>query len=196
MTPRLVVRLALGLTLATSLACSDSTGPVEEIVVTGTIQNNTANPIPAGTRLLVVWAVAATSDDYSYISGEGTVDAAAGTFRVELTPPPAIALNGQRLGVGVIFLTTDPDIGEGDDVDGIAPADFVGAAARYGVIYISGPPSDAAGLYGWAADFPAGFSVGVGEAVPGDFDRFVPVDASDVVMIVDALDNIEFVEWT
>jgi hypothetical protein len=196
MTPRLVLPLAAALALASALGCGDSTGPGTEIVVTGTIQNNTQADIPAGARLLVAWVVSATSQDYTFVHGEGTFDAAAGTFRVVLTAPPPAALNGERLGVGVILLTTDASIGEGDDVDDLAEADIVGAAGLYGVIYIAGTPAEAAGFRDWAADFPAGFGVGVGQTVPGDFDRFVPVDASDVVLIVDDIANIEFVNWT
>jgi hypothetical protein len=196
MTRRLVLPLAAGLVAVTTLGCGDSTGPGSEIVVTGTVQNNSQAAIPAGARVLVVWVVSETASDYSFVHGEGTIDAAAGTFRVELTAPPPAALNGERLGVGVIILTTDASIGEGDDIDGVAEADIVGAAGLYGVIYIAGTPDEASGFRGWAADFPAGFGVGVGQAVPGDFDRFVPVDASDVVLIVDDFANLEFVNWT
>jgi len=196
MTPRVVLPLAAALALGTALGCGDSTGPGTEIVVTGTIQNNTQAAIPAGARLLVVWVVSSTSPDYSYVHGEGTFDAAAGTFRVELTAPPPAALNGERLGVGIIFLTTDASLGEGDDIQDVADADIVGAAGLYGVIYVAGTPAEAAGIRDWAADFPAGFRVGVGQAVPGAFDRFVPVDASDVVLMVDDIANIEFVNWT
>jgi hypothetical protein len=196
-----VIRLA-ALALVGLPACGDSPpeppdpGPEPPNLVTGVVQNNTANPIPVGTRVLVVWVVSAVREDYSYVYGEGSVDADAGTFRLELTtPPPDTALNGARVGVGIIILTTDASIAEGDDIDDLDPATFVGAAARYGVIYISGAPADVAALWGWAADFSTGFNVGVGQEVRGDFDRFVPVDESDVVVIIDDLANIEFVNW-
>ena len=45
----------------------------------------------------------------------------------------------------------------------------------------------------WSADFDSGCGVGVGEEVPGSFDRFVSTSASGVVLIIDDLSNITFV---
>lgn len=193
---REVTRLSACLGFVLVVGCGDATGPREDLVVTGTIQNNTQAAIPANARLLVVWVVSATSPDYSYVHGEGTINAAAGTFRVALTAPPSAALNGGRLGVGILVLTTNAAIGEGDDIEDLPDADLVGAAGAYGVIYVAGDPADAAGIRAWAADFPTGFAVGIGQEVPDDFDRFVPIDPSAVVLIVDDIANIDFVDWT
>src|SRR4051812_35962229 len=85
--------LAAALVVFVSSSCSDSTDSSTGFVVSGTIQNNTGQPIPAGTRLLVGWTVASGDPDYSYTFGEGSIDAAAGTFRIEFNePPPPAAL--------------------------------------------------------------------------------------------------------
>lgn len=83
----------------------------------------------------------------------------------------------------------------GDDIDDIPEADVIGAAGPYGVVYV-GDPAGATQLRSWAADFEAGYAVGVGEEVPGSFDKFVPTSASSVVLIIDDLSNIDFVNWT
>jgi len=176
-----------------TLACGDENGPSNGFVVTGTIQNNTRGPLPANTRLLVVWQVTSGTPDYSYVFGQGTVNAQAGTFRVQLDqPPPAQALNQGSLGVGIIVATTNQTLGDGGNIDE-ALDELIGAAGRYGVIYI-----DPAGTSyrQWASDFPAGYSAGVGVDVENDFDLFQPTAPSSVVPIIDALENIDFVNWT
>jgi hypothetical protein len=182
------------LVAAVVTACSDGGGPGDGFVVTGTIQNNTGAPIPADTRLLVVWQVSSGTPDYSYVFGAGTVDPGAGTFRIQLDqPPPTQALNNGSLGVGVIVATTNQTIENGGTIDDAGLAEVVGAAGRYGVIYI-GPN----GVQNpeWASHFDAGYGVGVGVDVVGDFDQFAPADPSSVVLIIDALENIDFVNWT
>lgn len=181
--------------LALALACGDATGP-GALVVTGTIQNNTQGGIPASARLLVVWVVSSGGADYTYVHGEGELNASAGTFRVRLTPPPGAALNEGGLGVGVLLLTTDPSIGEGGDISNVPGVSLLGAAGQHGVIYVAGDPAEAAQFRDWAAAFPTGLSVGVGQEVPGAFDKFVPADPSGVVLTVDDLANIDFVDWT
>ncbi|HET6837094.1 MAG TPA: hypothetical protein VFH24_03565 [Gemmatimonadales bacterium] len=186
--------LAAFLLAVVSIGCSDNNDPGEGFVVTGTIQNNTGAPLPANTRLVLAWGVSSGSPDYSYIFGQGTVDPAAGTFRLQLDqPPPAQALNAGVLGVGIIVATTNQALGTGDDIDGVPSTDLVGAAGRHGVIFI-GPGT--VQYREWAADFDTGYSVGVGVDVVDDFDRFEPTDPSSVVLIIDAIENIDFVNWT
>ncbi|KPJ96208.1 MAG: hypothetical protein AMS18_01335 [Gemmatimonas sp. SG8_17] len=178
------------------LGCSESTSPAEGFTVAGTIQNNTQIAIPANARVLVAWVVSSGAPDHSYVFGEGTIDRAAGTFRVQLTdPPPAAALNDGALGVGIVVVTTNAAVSTGDDLEDIPPADLIGAAGWYGVIFVA-DPAGAEQVRSWAADFDAGYGVGVGEEVPGSFDRFVPTSASGVVLIIDDLANIDFVNWT
>jgi hypothetical protein len=177
-----------------SLGCSDNGSPGEGFVVTGTIQNNTGAPLPANTRLVVAWQVSSGTPDYSYVFGQGTVDAAAGTFRIQLDQsPPAIALNTGGLGVGIIVATTNQSIGTGDDIGEVQLSELVGAAGRHGVIFIG---QNGVQDREWATAFESGYGVGVGVDVVDDFDRFEPADPSSVVLIIDDIANIDFVNWT
>jgi hypothetical protein len=186
--------VAASLVAAMVTACGDGGGPSDRFVVTGTIQNNTGAPIPANTRLVVLWQVTSGTPDYSYAFGQGTVDPDAGTFRIELDqPPPAQALNLGTLGVGLIVATTNQTLGNGGTIDDAALAEVVGAAGRYGIIYIG---SDGVQNPQWATQFDTGYGVGVGVDVVGDFDQFAPASQSSVVLIIDALENIDFVNWT
>ena len=172
-------------------------GSSGRIVITGTIQNVSGTQLPADTRLLVVWTVASGSPDYTYVWGEGAIDRVGGTFVVQLdNPPPGDALNAGGLGVGVLVLTTDRSLETGDDLVNVPLPRLLGAAGQFGVIYVDGDPTEAAAFRAWAADFPTGYSVGGGQAVPSDFDRFVPDLPDNVVIVVDDWANIGFVEWT
>jgi hypothetical protein len=190
---RFKIALAM-LLIASTVACSDPTSPGTGLVVSGTIQNNTGAPIPANTRLLVAWTVSSGTPDYSYVFGEGTINAAAGTFQIRFDqPPPATALNTGQLGVGIVFATTNQTVGNGMDAGNVSVDELIGAAGRHGIIYIGDPTIQAPT---WAASFPTGYSVGVGVDVENDFDRFQPASPTSVVLIIDDLGNIDFVNWT
>ena len=186
--------VAAALVAAISVDCSESGGPAEGFVVTGTIQNNTGAPVPANIRLLVAWVVTSGDPDHSYVFGEGTIDLAAGIFRIQLDdPPPAAALNLGGLGVGIIFATTNQAVGNGFDIGRSPPGQLIGAAGRHGIIFIG---DQAIQDPQWATLFNSGYGVGVGVDVENDFDRFEPAAASSVVLIIDDLANIDFVNWT
>jgi hypothetical protein len=186
--------LAAALGVLAVVACSDSTNSDSGFVVSGTIQNNTGQPIPAGTRLLVGWTVSSGDPDYAYTFGEGTIDPAAGTFRIEFNdPPPPEALNTGGLGVGIIVATTNPAVGNGYHLDQLSPSEVVGAAGRYGIIYIADPNIQ---IPLWATAFTAGYGVGVGVDVVNGPDTFQPTSQTGVVLILDNLANIDFVDWT
>ena len=194
MTSRYHTAVAAAFVAAICLGCSDSGGPTEGFVVTGTIQNNTGAPVPANIRLLVAWVVTSDDPDRSYVFGEGTIDLAAGTFRIQLDdPPPAAALNLGGLGVGIIFATTNQAVGNGFDIGRSPPGQLIGAAGRHGIIFIG---DQAIQDPQWATQFNSGYGVGVGVDVENDFDRFEPAAASSVVLIIDDLANIDFVNWT
>ncbi|UCG85724.1 MAG: hypothetical protein JSW71_17665 [Gemmatimonadota bacterium] len=178
------------------LGCSESTSSSGGFTISGTVQNNTQTEIPTNARLLVVWVVSSGSPDYTYVFGQGTIDRNAGTFELVMTnPPPTAALNAGALGVGIVIATTNASLSTGDDVVDIPATDLIGAAGWYGVIYV-GDPAGAAQVRTWSADFDTGYGVGVGEEVPGSYDKFVPTSPSSVVLVIDDLSNIRFVNWT
>lgn len=191
---RIQSALIATLLVASAVACGDSNDPGTGFVVSGTIQNNTGSPLPANTRVLVAWTVTSGTPDYSYVFGEGTINPANGTFQIQFDqPPPAPALNTGQLGVGIVFATTNQTVGTGVHVDDVAVEELIGAAGRHGVIFIGDPSIQ---IPGWAADFPTGYGVGVGVDVENDFDQFQPASQSSVVLIIDDLANIDFVNWT
>jgi hypothetical protein len=176
----------------------DGTGPGTGFVVRGRIQNNTGAPIPAGARLVVVWGVSSGSPDYSYVWGEGVIDRMTGTLHVRFEgPPPAEALNNGMLGVGLVVATTDQSMKDGDTLTSHYPlTSIIGLTPQHAVIFVNGHP-DTLQVPTWARAFDTGYSVGVGVKVPGSvFDKFVPVSPSSAILIIDALANLEIVNWT
>ena len=51
-------------------------------------------------------------------------------------------------------------------------------------IYFAGPDNGDRPDESWWSKIPQGFSCGLGVDVPGDFDDFVPVDCSEIVVKV------------
>ena len=171
--------------------------PEAGFVVSGTLKNDGQIQLPENLRVLVLWNVGA-DPDYNYFFGEGTVNAEDMTFEIVFDKdPPSEALTANALGVGYIILTTDSDLEEG-----IVPQDYdysqntLGAAGQYGVVFTNDKIADIEELE-WPQQFPKGYGVGKGVAIPdANFDAFEPVDPSSVEIIVDDPENIEFVNWT
>ena len=190
---RRVALLAVGLSLFA--ACSDSTGPsTTSVVVSGPLTNVSGESIPGDARVVVAWVVSSGSPDYTYVYGEGTVQD--GSFRVVFrAPPPAEALNGGQLGVGIVLLTSGPGLHSGMRLEDADPATglLLGATGNYAVIYKA---TDPVTFVDWADAFPLGFGTGVGVERPGQFDAFRPTDPGGLELLVDGIDNIDFVNWT
>jgi hypothetical protein len=188
--------LLLALVLPLTAGCGDDpTGSSDGLLtVGGSVVNPTGQPIPANARVIIGWVVSSTGEDYTYLFGEGTV--AGNAFRITLRqPPPAAALNAGNLGVGIVLLTADPNIHSGVHLEDVLvdPAQLLGATGRFAVIYTA---SGAAQTRDWAAAFDPGYGVGTGVERAGDFDAFEPVAPTSMELIVDDLDNIDFVNWT
>jgi hypothetical protein len=181
------------LALAATACESDPAAPNDSLTVSGTIENRSGAPVPANARVIVAWIVTAGSQDYTYVFGEGTINPN-GTFTVQLDdPPPTQALNNNDLGVGLILVTTNQTIGTGDDIDTMATTEFIGGAEDYGIIYLRDGNVD--GSARWNA-FDEGYNVGVGVRHTVGFDDFAPTSATGVRIIVDDIDNLDFVNWT
>jgi hypothetical protein len=174
---------------------SDSNGSSDgDFTVTGALDNVAGTSIPSNARVVVAWVVTATSPDYTYIFGEGTVTGS--TFQVTFhDPPPAAALNAGELGVGIVVLTTSAALQPGVHLEdaSVDPSELLGATGRYAIIYKASEP---VAQVDWGSAFPLGFGVGVGVERPGDFDAFAPVAPNTLELIVDDLVNIDFVNWT
>ncbi|MFP2907561.1 hypothetical protein ACLESD_21425, partial [Pyxidicoccus sp. 3LFB2] len=162
----------------------------------GTLTAATGKEVPASAKLMVIWSVSSSSPDYLYKFGEGT--STGSTFGLQLeTPPPAAALNGGELGVGLLVLMpTDSAIADGQLADADAALEpALGAAGQYAIIHKTNAQVAARA---WAALFPVGYSCGKGvPAASGEsHDSFEPVSCASIGITVDALDNIDFVDWT
>jgi hypothetical protein len=192
------LRLAAG--LASLAGCTQdliAPGGGEQITISGTLINKTNQPLPSGTRVLVAWEVSSGSPDYMYVFGEGTIQEASNSFTLSFDgPPPARALNSYGLGVGIIFLTTNTSLKEGSDPQGIPELEIVGAAGQHSVIYLDRNPAEFGTNMGWVSRFKRGYNVGKGIDLPGTFDGFEPTSPSAVEILIDALRNINFVNWT
>jgi hypothetical protein len=190
--PRPLAPLALALTIFA--ACGESSGSSDEsFVVRGPLTNVSGQSVPANARVVVAWVVTSADPDYTYIYGEGSVQA--GTYRISFSaPPPAEALNAGQLGVGIVLLTSGDGLRSGMRLED-APANTVllGGTGNYAVIYKA---LETITRVDWADPFPLGFGAGVGVEQPGDFDAFAPTDPSGLELIVDDIDNIDFVNWT
>lgn len=180
----------------TAIAADHGNQSTEPFTVTGTLANRSGAPVPASARVVVVWHVSTGKPvDYDYVFGGGTVNAADGTFRVVLeSPPPTEAMNAGTVGIGTILLTTDPAIRDGAKWALDRSSSFIGGAGGHLVVYVA---PDAAGFRGWITKFPRGYSMGRGVSRPGEvFDDLEPAGPTGIELIVDALRNIHFPNWT
>jgi hypothetical protein len=186
---------ALGVLLT---ACSEApTAPnTLPVTVSGTITNRSGAAIPADARPVVLWSSDDGSGDYAYVFGEGTLDRATNRFTITFDHNvPSAALYDGALGVGLVILTSDPNLREGRVPDGYDYAtSVIGVTGQHAVIYLDTSPS----RYGsdWPAAFRRGYNVGRGIDLPGAFDGFAPADRSSMELLVDDLANIEVVNWT
>jgi hypothetical protein len=166
------------------------------VTISGSLINRSGAAIPPNARVVVLWSSDDGSGDYAYVFGEGTIDRATNRFTVTFDRdiPRAASYDG-ALGVGLVVLTTDPNLHEGRVPDGYDYASTViGATGQHAVIYLGVAPSE----FGsdWAAAFRPGYNVGRGVDLPGTFDGFAPAELTSMELIVDDLRNIEFVNWT
>ncbi len=152
--------------------------------------------VPADARVLVLWSVSSGSPDSVYVFGEGWVNMADSTFRISFRDiPPDGALNQGTLGVGGIILTTNHDITPGKygaEADRMFSTGFLGGAADYAVIYTRPNPT----WRDWARSFPLGFSMGIGVRKQTGFDEFAPTGPTGVIIEVNDLNKIDWVNWT
>ena len=194
MKPRLLAVAAL-LPLAISCGESGPTAPVTQITFTGTTTIRNGTTIPANARVLVVWGVSATSPDYAYVFGSGTINSSGAVTLTFDGPPPTAALNLGQLGVGLVIITTDQTLAEG-----MLPANYnypglIGASEDYSIIYTDDVSSDIASNITWTTQFNG---YGLGKVVRSDtsFDSFTIVEPSTLKLVIDAMSNINVPNWT
>jgi hypothetical protein len=188
---------ALSAIAAASCGSDSVTAPrTLPVTVSGTLTNRSGAPIPANARAVVLWSSDDGSGDYAYIFGEGTIDAATNRFTITFDRNvPSAALLSDQLGVGLVILTTDPNLHEGRVADGYDySSSVIGVTGRHAVIYLNAEPA----RFGsdWPGTFRRGYNVGAGIDLPGAFDGFAPTDVTSMELIVDDLADIEVVNWS
>lgn len=159
--------------------------------------------VPGEGKVLVIWAVAAGSPDYSYKYGEGASSGTSFTLTLP-TAPPEEALGDYspaglgQLGVGLLSLVPSdfqlPD-GRVTDLEAIRAA-RVGVSRRHAIIWRAGPWEQSE--LGWPSSFPDG-QYACGRCVEDDndfFDNYEPVDCAEVEILVGDLDTVEPCNWT
>lgn len=186
--------LALAAVLPLVVACGtdEPTGPTLPATFTGTIEVRNGTTIPSNARVLVLWGVSATSPDYSYVYGSGTITN--GTFTITFpNNPPTAALNQGQLGVGLIILTTDQNLAEGQVPSTYTYPGLLGFSESHSIIYASGLTGPA------ASDWPRLFNgYGAGEVVRSTttFDSFKVTSSSSLKIVVDDLSKLRAPNWT
>ena len=182
-------------------AVNDLAGTRQEeplLVVSGRIENPKGISYGRDARVVGFWSGDRGEGDFTYVFGFGEIDPEAGTFRLEFhAPPPDSASYGGIFGVGALVVVADASLEEG-----LVPEAFLdnkailGASPRHYVVFHSGDPEVLRNVP-WVEPFPSGLSVGRGIQIPDSFfEGFEPVDPGSVLIILDDLNNLDFVNWS
>jgi hypothetical protein len=198
---RTLLLLAMLATLSLVAAC-DTTGPADNsalYTISGKLRFDSAMVIPTDTRVRVLFDVTSGTPDYAYIFGSGTVNLSDSTFKLVFTePPPAEALNRYGLGVGAIVLLpgaiADGKVA-GDTLDSLVHQ-MVGLAEDYAVIYLGKSPDSVALERQWAGNFKNGFNMGKGIRKTQEDDEFEPTEPNIIEILINLIENLDWVDWT
>lgn len=159
----------------------------------GLIQIRNGATIPANARVLALWGVSATSPDYSYVYGTGTVSSA-GAFSITFdAEPPAEALNNGQLGVALVILTTDQTLAQGKVPANYAFPGLLGMTEDHSVIFTKNLSTQLANS--WPGRF-SGYGAGQVERSTTGFDSFKAMALDALRLVVDDLTKIHTPNWT
>ena len=185
--------LVTALSLVASCGDDDITAPQLPVTFSGTISIQNGTTVPANARVLVLWGVSAGSPDYSYVFGSGTLGAN-GTFTITFNEnPPAAALNQNMVGVGLVILTTDQTLGEGQVPANYTFPGLIGMSEDHSIIFTQNLTAEL------AADFFGrfnGYGLGEVERSTTTFDSFKCVARDALKLIVDDVANLRPPNWT
>jgi len=139
--------------------------------------------VPANSKVMLLWDVAAGSPDYSYKFGEAKVTG--NTYKLTLSgPPPTAALNFGEVGVAYIILTRATFVqpaGKVTDSKAVGAA-MLGGAEQH--VVIRKTPNLKHFSNAWVGSFPVGLSCGKVAGKTGSFVTFVPVSGTGVDLTV------------
>jgi hypothetical protein len=187
------LRIATTILLAAAASCvDDAVRPPLPVTFSGTVDILNGTIIQSNARLLVLWKVASATQEYSYVWGHGSLDVNNGfdiTFDQE---PPDAALNDGQLGVGLVILTTDQSIQEGQVLTGATPG-LIGMAEGYSIIFTKNLPAEL------QSQWPGRFNgYGLGQVEPGqsgNLDTFKSVARDALELIVDDPEKLHEPNW-
>ncbi len=184
-------------------SCSNETTPAEPdngvFKVSGNIEVKNNKTIPNNARVVVMWGVTAGSPDKMFMYGSGTINKSTNTFSVSfLSDVPLKALNQGNFGLGLILLTTNQQMKDGDEFtdQSFDETEILGVVAENALIYIKGEPN-AVTWRNWAEKFKTGYNVGQAVWKDQGFDEYEPKTSSEpILLIIDDLKNIKLPNWT
>ena len=175
---------------ARSPASEDGASPLESLSFTAKADEAP----PSEAKLVAIWEVTA-GDDYLYAFGGGTFTGT-GVFVSFSSAPPAEALNGGKLGVGVLaFVDPRDDLPEGRVPSGaFDPTRLLAFAPDYAIVY-RGTNDGLSST--WAESFPLGFSCGecVRSTNDEQLDTFTVTSCSGIRVVLYSK-NVTFCNWT
>ncbi|MGE3802875.1 MAG: hypothetical protein AB7H80_17805 [Candidatus Kapaibacterium sp.] len=216
--PLTIVALLLALIIGGAVGCSDKLVPPttedSKGTLSGTIVNETGQPIPEDATIIVAWSVSSGNPDYTYVYGEGTINREKNTFSVDIQDLPAPAMNtfydNFSFGVGYLIVVSKSQaetiFAQGRTIYGDIEEPLYGAANFSNVIYVNKDIDslDAPGecRSSWLRTFSKGFGFGKGKKAAEfegncTFDGFTPAPSDEIEIILNNDPNrFAGVNWT
>ena len=143
---------------------------------------SSSGTIGGGTeRLVVLWSVFSGSPDYLYSYGGGTT-APKDIIATFGGPPPAEALNGGKLGIGIVAALNDgATLPEGKVDSENRDAILRAMTPMHAVIYKN--TDEQLTSKGWELAFPQGYTCGKCIEAEAGFDTFEKDDCANMVLV-------------
>lgn len=149
---------------------------------------------PADAKLIVVWTVA-DANDYAYAFGSGGTEGTQVSVSFS-AKPPAAALHGGKLGVGLLALVDPRDVPpEGKLADGqFDPTRLLAFAPDYAVVFRG--TTETLSAKEWDAAFPQGYACGRCKRAASESERdtFELTDCSNVKVALYSK-NLSYCNW-
>jgi hypothetical protein len=185
--------------LADAQAQADASAPADAgtSTVTFSVRGGlVGTPPAAANEVVVLWQVTSGSPDYLYIYGRASSGATSYVLSLGMDPPPE-AVNSYGGAVGFVALAEQAAMLPSGRIGDAALAQVRGLSARHAVVWKGA--SAPSGILPWADGFAAGYSCGRCVDVPGTFDRFEPVECSNIPVEIPAsgdIEDLDICNWT
>jgi hypothetical protein len=186
-------RFAAAALVAITAGCADdAVRPHLPVTFSGTVNIVNGTIIQPNSRVLVLWSVTSGAQAYDYVWGHGSLDVDNGITITFDQEPPDAALNNGQVGVGLVILTSDANLQEGQMVQDFTPG-LTGMAAGYSIIFTRNLPESL------QSQWPGRFNgYGLGQVEPGqagNLDTFKSVARDALELIVDDPEKLHAPHW-